>query len=125
MGFTMAEAKKIYTLEEITFNEKNKTNAILACIPVIGLVMLFVEKEDLFVKYMGAQFTVILLGYVVLFIIAMIPVIGWILSLLVIPLFGLASFIAMIMAMVKTSKGERFDVPVASKYALKVMGMVG
>jgi uncharacterized membrane protein len=87
--------------------------------------MLFVEKEDLFVKYMGAQFTVILLGYVVLFIIAMIPVIGWILSLLVIPLFGLASFIAMIMAMVKTSKGERFDVPVASKYALKVMGMVG
>lgn len=121
----MAEAKKIYTLGEITFNEKNKTNAILACIPVVGAVMLFIEKEDLFVKYMGAQFTVILLGYVVLFVIAMIPVIGWILSLIVIPLYGIASFIAMVMAMVKVSKGERFDVPIASKNALKLMGMIG
>lgn len=41
------KAKKIYTLEEIKFNEKNKAIAMLSCIPIVGLIMLFVEKEDL------------------------------------------------------------------------------
>jgi uncharacterized membrane protein len=33
-------------------------------------------------------------------------------------------FVMMIIAMVKASKGERFDIPVISKYALKLMGKV-
>ena len=107
-------AKKVYTLEEITFNEENKTMAILSCIPIIGLVMMFVEKDDQFVRYMGAQFT--LVGALEL--VAIIPIIGWMIAPLLLPVI----VILVIIGMVKTSKGERFDVPVISKWALKLMG---
>jgi hypothetical protein len=46
------KAKKVYSLNEIKFNEKNKVMAMLSCIPIVGLVMLFVEKKDLFVDIM-------------------------------------------------------------------------
>ena len=109
------QAKKVYSLEEIKFNEKNKTMAILACIPLVGLILFFVEKEDKFVRYMGAQFTI--LG-VISFIISIIPVIGWVIATPVMILM----WVVIIIAMVKVSKGERFDVPVVSDWALKLMG---
>ena len=37
------KAKKIYTLEEIKFTEANKTTAIVACVPVIGLILLYLR----------------------------------------------------------------------------------
>lgn len=106
------DAKKVYTLEEIKFNDENKTMAILACIPLIGLILMFVEKDDLFIRYMGAQST--LIGVLQFF--SWIPVIGWIF----LPL----SWVLIIIAMVKTSKGERFDMPVLSDLALKLMGAI-
>ena len=105
------KAKKVYTLEEISFNEANKAMAILACIPMIGLILMLVEKEDNFVKYMGAQYT--LVGCLQLF--AWVPIIGW--------LFAPVSLVLIIVGMVKASKGERYDVPLLSDLALKVMGM--
>ena len=109
------QAKKVYTLEEIKFNEANKVMAILACFPVIGLILFFVEKEDKFVRYMGAQFTI--LG-VASFVIGIIPVIGWVIATPVMILL----WVLIIVGMVKTSKGQRFDVPVVSGWALKLMG---
>lgn len=109
------QAKKVYTLEEIKFNETNKVMAILACIPLIGLILFFVEKEDKFVRYMGAQFTIL---WVVSFIISIIPVIGW---LLVIPV-TILMWVVIILGMVKVFKGERFDIPGVSPWALKLMG---
>ena len=106
------QAKKVYTLEEIKFNEANKVMAILACIPLIGLILFFVEKEDKFVRYMGAQF--VILG-VVSIVLAVIPVIGWLLA-------GPVMWVLIIVGMVKASKGERFDLPVVSEWALKLMG---
>jgi uncharacterized membrane protein len=106
------QAKKVYTLEEIKFNEANKVMAILACFPLIGLILFFVEKEDKFVRYMGAQF--VILGVVSMFI-GIIPVIGWLLA-------GPVMWILIIIGMVKASKGERFDIPVVSEWALKLMG---
>lgn len=111
------KAKKVYTLEEIKFNEENKVMAILACIPIVGLILLFVEKNDKFVRYMGAQYTVI--GALQI-LISIIPVIGWALSSLV----ALLVFVLIIVGMVKTSQGERFDVPMVSEWALKLMAAV-
>lgn len=105
-------AKRVYTLEEIKFNEVNKTTAILACIPIVGLVLLLTEKDDLFVRYNGAQST-ILAGIVFL----VSAVLGW-------PLSSLSStleLVLVIVAMLKTSKGERFDMPLISEWALKLM----
>lgn len=109
------KAKKVYTLDDIKFKEANKTMAILACIPIVGLILMLVEKEDDFVRYMGAQFTI--LG-AVQFVLAIIPVIGWMLS----PLFAMVVVVAVIVGMVKASKGERFDLPLVSEWALKLMG---
>lgn len=109
------KAKKVYQLEEIKFREENKTMAILACIPVIGLILFFVEKDDQFVRYMGAQY--MLVGAAQLLLTA-IPVIGWGLSWLI----GLVALVFIVMGMVKVSQGERYDVPGISGLALKVMG---
>ncbi|KUK67190.1 MAG: hypothetical protein XD87_0273 [candidate division WS6 bacterium 36_33] len=106
------QAKKVYTLEEIKFNEANKIMAILACFPLIGLILFFVEKEDKFVRYIGAQF--VILGVVSMFI-GIIPLIGWLLA-------GPVMWVLIIIGMVKASKGERFDIPVVSEWALKLMG---
>lgn len=118
------KAKKVYSLDEIKFNEKNKTMAILACIPVVGLVLMLVEKEDLFIKYTGAQYTLLLLLSFILGVIASIPIVGWIIGIIVLPLFSLGALVLMVLGMVKASKGERFDIPVLSGYALKVMAML-
>lgn len=107
------KAKKIYSLEEIKFNEKNKAMAMLSCIPIVGLIMIFVEKEDQFVRYHAAQFAI----FNVIFVIGIVPVIGWMLT----PLIGFLALIAFIMALVKINSGKRFDVPVLSGWALKIM----
>jgi uncharacterized membrane protein len=110
-------AKKVFTLDEIKYNEANKVMAIVACIPIIGLILLFVEKDDNFVRYMGAQYTV--LGALQL-VVGIIPVIGWAIS----PILATVIFVLMIVGMVKASKGERLDVPMVSGWALKLMGAV-
>ncbi len=111
------KAKKVYTLEEIKFNESNKAMAIIACIPIIGLILMFVEKNDNFVRYMGAQFTII--GALQL-IIGVIPVIGWVVS----SLLAMLIFVLIIVGMVKSSQGERFDIPMVSEWALKLMAAI-
>lgn len=109
-------AKRVYKLDEIKFNEKNKAMAVVSWIPIVGLIMLFVEKEDLFVRYVGAQST--LLG--LLLFIGIVPIIGWILS----PIVGLLVTILAIVGIIKTLQAERFDVPVLSEWALKLMGAI-
>jgi uncharacterized membrane protein len=111
------KAKKVYTLEEIKYNEANKVMAIVACIPIVGLILLFVEKDDNFVRYMGAQYTV--LGGLQM-VISFIPVLGWAIS----SILALVVFVLIIMGMIKASQGERFDIPMVSEWALKLMGAV-
>jgi uncharacterized membrane protein len=115
------DAKKVYNLDDIQFNEANKTMSILACIPIVGLVLLFTEKNDKFVRYMGAQSTVGAAISLVFGILMVVPVLN-ILVALVSWIYNLALFVMVIVAMVKASKGERFDFPVISGLALKLMG---
>ena len=107
------KAKKVYTLEEIKFNEEKKAMALLACFPVIGLILLFVEKDDKFVRYIGAQYTIVGIAQ---FVLTLIPVIGWIVNLVL--------WLFIIIGIVKVLKGERYDVPVVSPWALKLMGSI-
>lgn len=105
------KAKKVYTLGDIKFNEANKAMAIIAWFPIIGLILLLVEKKDDFVRYNGAQAT--LIGIAEMF--AWIPFIGW--------LIAPVGLVLMIVGMVKSASGERFDIPVLSDLALKIMGL--
>ena len=111
------KAKKIYTLEEIKFNPENLTMSVVACIPFVGLVLMFIEKKDLFVRYHATQFAFLNAIYLI----ALIPFIGTF-------LFGITSLVSVVLfvlGLIKTSKGERFDVPYLSPWALKVMSELG
>ena len=101
-------AKKVYTLDDIKFNEDNKAIAVISWFPLVGLIMFLIEKKDDFVRYVGAQAGIMGL-------LTLIPFVGWIL--------GPISFICMIVGMVKAYKGERFDVPLISDLALKAMSI--
>ncbi len=121
------EAKLQVKLEDIKFNEENKVKAILACIPIVGLILLFVEKDDQFVRYYGAQYTIVgaagMVLPIVMGIVAIIPVIGWIIACLS-PLVGLAVLVIIVMGMIKANNGEKFQIPMVSEYALKLMAAV-
>ncbi len=121
------EAKLQVKFEDIKFNEENKVKAILACIPIVGLILLFVEKDDQFVRYYGAQYTIVgavgMVLPIVMGIVAIVPVIGWIIACLS-PLVGLAVLVVIIMGMVKANNGEKFQIPMIHEYALKLMSAV-
>lgn len=106
------KAKKVFTLDEIKYNEKNQWMGVLACIPIVGLILMLVEKEDNFVRYMGAQYA--LVGVLQLF--SWVPLIGW--------LIAPASIIVMIIGMVKAYQGTRFDIPGISDLALKLLSAI-
>ncbi len=111
---TEKRAKKVYTLEEIKYNPQNSTMAIISCIPIVALVLMFVEKKDLFVRYHATQFAL----FNIVYFIGFIPFIGA-------PIAGLLSmifFVLFIIGILKVTKGERFDIPVVSEWALKLMG---
>lgn len=103
------DAKKEIKLEDIRFNEKNKTIAIFEWIPIVDFVMLFSEKEDYFVKYNAAQSAVLSL----LMILTPVPCLGWVLF--------VGGWVLKIMGMIKASKGELFQVPVVKDLALKIV----
>lgn len=113
----VVSAKKQVSLEDIKFNEKNKTMAILSWIGLVGTVMFFVEKEDNYVRYVGAQSTLVWLIVLVLSSLLALTGILACISLLL----SFASLGVMIYGMIKTSKGERWDIPVVSGWAIKIM----
>ncbi len=124
----MAEQKsQTSSTRDIRFNEENKVKAILACIPIVGLILLFVEKEDQFVRYYGALYTMVgIVGLILSFImmiIGVVPIIGWILACLS-PLVSLAILILIVIGMVKANNGEKFELPMLTDYAFKLMDAI-
>jgi len=106
-------AKKTVTMDDVKFNEANKTKAILACFGFIGLIMLLIEKDDQFVRYMGAQFTILA---------AICMVLGFIPFLNIVIYLG--EFVLVIIGAIKASKGERFELPLIKDWALKLINAI-
>ena len=113
---TGKKAKKIYTLEEIKYDPQNSTMAIIACIPIVALVLMFVEKKDLFIRYHATQFALFNIVYFIRFI----PFIGDAIA----GLLSMIFFVLFIIGILKVTKGERFDIPYLSDFALKLMGEI-
>lgn len=114
------EATRQVSLDDIKFNKDNALMAALSCIPLIGAVVFFVEKKDLFVRYYAAQFGLLLFVGVVMMILGLVPVVNLIMACLS-PLIGLGLFILVVVGAMRAYKGERFDIPVLSTYALMLM----
>ncbi len=123
-----AQAKRVVTLDDIKYNDANKVMAILSVFGLIGLIVALVEKDDLYVKYHGYQFGIFAGVLLVLFFVplfsAFIPVVGGLIAVLggcINFILALLAIVAFIIGLVKVLNGERFDMPVFSDIALKML----
>jgi len=92
--------------------------------PFTGLAVLVMERENKFVRFHAMQstiwFTLILIVGWLLAIIRDIPFIGWLLSIVVIPLAGVISvlgIVSLIFLMVKALNKETFKIPIIGDVA--------
>src|SRR5690625_2049212 len=77
---------------------------------ITGIVFLFIEKENRFVRFHAMQSIITFVSLLIItFILPFIPLLGWIMSLLIIPL----NIILWILMMYKAYKGEWFKLPIA------------
>lgn len=124
---TNTSEKKFVTLESIVFNQDNKIVAVFACIPIVGLILLFVEKNDQFVRYMGAQYAI--LGLVVFGVslltmfFLLIPFINFLVGILM-AVCSIAMWILIIVGAIKSYQGNRFDIPLISDWAIQLMNSI-
>ena len=81
---------------------------------ITGIIFLFIEKENRFVRFHAVQSIVVFGAFtVVVLIIGWIPVIGWIIAWIL----GIAAFILWIVLMYKAYRGELYKLPVAGNIA--------
>jgi len=118
-------------LDDIKFNEATKSMAAIAWIPIVGFILMFVEKKDTLVRYNGAQSTIIGLLHF-LFSIVWGAVTGalwyftalWGIFDLVSTVVSLITLVLIVFGILQTIGGKRFDVPVVSEWALKLVNMI-
>jgi len=113
-------AKKVIDHKDIVFKAENKTTAVISCIPPISIVMFFVEREDLFVRYMAAQYTLLSVVPFLAIFIVWVPCIGQLITLTV----AVALMVMIIVGIVKVSQGVKFDIPVVKDLAIKLMNAI-
>jgi uncharacterized membrane protein len=83
---------------------------------ITGIIFLIIEKESRFVRFHAVQsilFSVIL--FIIRVVLAFIPGIGWILSMIV----SLATLVLWILLMIKAYQGEMYKLPVIGDIAEK------
>jgi len=83
---------------------------------VTGIIFLFIEKENKFVRFHAVQ-SIVVFGVlsIIAIVLNWIPVIGWILNSIV----GLVAFILWVVLIYKAYKGEKYKLPVAGDFAEK------
>lgn len=102
------------TSKKIAFGLEEKVASALCYVLgwVTGLVFLLAEKGNAKVRFNAMQSLMFFAGMTI---ISFIPVIGWLLS----PLVMIVSFIVWLMAIYKAYNGEEFELPVVGKLAKK------
>ena len=95
--------------------------AYFTIIPAIIFLVAEPYNKDRFIKFHAFQCLFMAGGAIaisiVMMMIAVIPIIGWIISLLFFPLFGLAMFGLVVFNMYKAYNNEKFLIPVIGKMA--------
>jgi uncharacterized membrane protein len=80
-----------------------------------GIVFLLLERDDKFVRFHAMQ-SIITFGVITL--LSFIPVIGWMLS----PILMILAFVLWLVLIFKAYQGEKFKLPVIGDFAEKQMG---
>ncbi len=87
---------------------------------ITGLIFFLIEKENKFVRFHAMQSIIASAAlFVAGFVLAFIPVLGWIVGMLL----NLAGLVLWIVCMVKAYQGEWFRIPVVGEIAAKQVGL--
>jgi uncharacterized membrane protein len=83
---------------------------------VTGLIFFLIEKDSKYVKFHAMQ-SIITFGALMIasWILSVIPVIGWVISMIL----GILAFVLWIVLMIKAYKGEKYKLPFAGDLAEK------
>lgn len=93
--------------------------------PLTGVLFLVIEKENRFVRFHAAQSIAVGLALIALSIafsilsavVAVVPILGWIVALLAGLVFALLTFVLWIVLMLRAFRGREWEVPVVGRYA--------
>ena len=102
--------------EGSTKADDNKLFAILSYIGVLCLIPLLTKKDDPFVFFHAKQGLVLFIAEVITSFIAMIPVLGWVIS----PIIWVFLLILSIIGIINVLAGKTKQVPVLGKYASEI-----
>ncbi|MBU2562101.1 MAG: DUF4870 domain-containing protein [Nanoarchaeota archaeon] len=109
----MAKKKKKPAKKE----DDSKLFAFLAVfLSIIGFIIaLLVKKENKYVMYYAKQSLVLFIGWVIVSIIGIVPILGWVLA----PIGWIILIILWIIALVNSLSGKLKETPLVGKYAKK------
>ena len=89
--------------------------AILSYLGIFIIIPLLVAKEDDFVKYHIKQGLVLLIATFAIFVIAWIPVLGWLLGFFA----WIGCFVLVIIGIINVVKGKKKELPLIGQFADK------
>ncbi len=107
------------TQENTPTTKEGNTKALLTYVFgwITGLIFLLTEKDDQFIRFHAAQSVIVFGG---LNIITFIPILGALLSILIMPL----ALILWILLMVKAYQNEKFMLPMIGEWAEQLQGKI-
>lgn len=99
--------------------------------PITGILFLVLEKENRFVRFHAMQSTIFGVVWIAISIalsilgslLALVPVLGWIVGFLLTMAFGLAGLILWLMLMFRAYQGQEWEAPIAGPLARKQVGV--
>jgi fumarate reductase subunit D len=100
-------------------NKKDSEDKLIAAIGYLGilcLIPLLLKPKSQFCKFHGKQGLILTIGWVINFVIGVIPVIGWFLGFLGM----IALAILSIIGIIKSLNGEYWEMPYLGEYAKKL-----
>lgn len=97
--------------------EDNKVIAAIGYIGILCLIPLLAKKDSKFAHEHGKQAFVLFIAEIAIWILGMLPLIGWF---LIGPIGSLLALIISIVAIVKTLQGEFWEIPLIGKYRKSV-----
>ena len=95
--------------------EENKIFAVLAYFGILVLVPLLSKKESKFAMFHAKQGLVLLIGWIAMWVLGFIPIIGWILDFVLF----IALLVLSIMGIINAASGKTKELPVVGDLAKK------
>lgn len=106
-----AEAKPVMNFDKKDIDE-NKIIAALSYLGLLCLIPLLAKKDSKFAQEHGKQGLVLLIAWMVIWVIGIVPILGWIVSFIG----SIILLIVNLIAIVKTLMGDFWEIPVLGQY---------